>query len=50
MGSLVDSGAENRGLNSPTFAAPRKWESPPPAKTAKNQFQLTSEGNTAWIS
>ena len=29
MGSLDDSGAENGGLNSPTYAAPPKWECPP---------------------
>ena len=28
MGSLGDSGAENGGLNSPTYVAPPKWECP----------------------
>ena len=36
MGSLGDSGAENGGLNSPTYAALPKWECPPPRVVTLN--------------
>ena len=37
VGSLGDNGAENGGVNSPTYAAPQKWECPSPPQIATHR-------------